>query len=81
MPVTAFGHYPGDTKDMIKIVGGAPLLIKLLEERSSESVLAETNKAASAVIRAFRGLNANFIVQKYIQESHNDEHSLYRARE
>lgn len=71
MPVTAFGHYPGDTKDMIKIVGGAPLLIKLLEESSAESVLAETQKAASAVIRAFRGLNANFIVQKYIQDPHN----------
>jgi len=71
MPATAFAHYPGDTKDMIKTVGGVPLVIKLLTGPQGKSgiVLAETNKAAKAVIQAFRGLNANFIAQEYIRES------------
>lgn len=69
MPATAFAHYPGDTRDMIKIVGGAPLVIKLLGEQEGHGVvLAETNKAAKAVIQAFRGLNANFIAQEFVQE-------------
>jgi ribosomal protein S6--L-glutamate ligase len=69
MPVTTFAHYPGDTKDMIKLLGGAPLVIKLLSGAEGKSVvLAETNKAAEAVIHAFRGLNANFIAQEYINE-------------
>lgn len=70
MPTTAFAHYPGDTKDMIKIVGGAPLVIKLLDGPQGKGVvLAETNKAAEAVIQAFRGLKANFIAQEYIKEN------------
>ncbi len=69
MPTTAFAHYPGDTKDMIKIVGGAPLVVKLLEgQQGKGAVLAQTNKAADAVIQAFRGLKANFIAQEYIHE-------------
>ncbi|HRE31006.1 MAG TPA: 30S ribosomal protein S6--L-glutamate ligase, partial [Candidatus Berkiella sp.] len=70
MPTTAFAHYPGDTKDMIKILGGAPLVIKLLEGQQGNKgvVLAQTNKSAAAVIQAFRGLKANFIAQQYIQE-------------
>lgn len=70
MPNTAFAHYPGDIKDMIAIVGGAPLVIKLLEGGGrKEVVLAETNKAAKAVMQAFRGLNADFIAQEYIHEA------------
>lgn len=70
MPTTAFAHYPGDTKDMIKIVGGTPLVIKLLDGPQGQGVvLAETHKAAEAVMHAFRGLKANFIAQEYIKES------------
>lgn len=70
MPTTAFGNSPGDTKDMIEIVGGAPLIIKLLQGSQGESVvLAETKKAAQAVIQTFRTLRANFIVQEFIKES------------
>lgn len=69
MPTTAFAHSPGDIKDMIRIVGGAPLIIKLLEGKGSkEVVLAETNKAATAVMQAFRGLEANFIAQEYLMQ-------------
>lgn len=70
MPITAFGRSPGDTKDIINIVKGAPLIVKLLQGSQGESVvLAETNKAAQAVIQAFRGLGAEFIVQEYVKES------------
>lgn len=70
MPRTAFGHSPGSTKDLISIVNGAPLIVKLLQGSQGESVvLAETNKAAQAVIQAFRGLGANFIVQEFEKES------------
>ena len=74
MPTTTFAHYPGDTKDMIKIVGGAPLVIKLLDGPEGKGiVLAETNKAAEAVIQAFRGLKANFIAQEYIAEKNSKD--------
>ncbi len=70
MPVTVFGHVPGDMIELISLVGGAPLVIKLLEGTQGRGVvLAETSKAAQAVIQAFRGLKANFIVQEYIKES------------
>lgn len=69
MPATTFAHYPGDTKHMIKSLGGAPLVIKLLEGQEGRGVVvAETNKAAEAVIQAFRGLKANFIAQEYIHD-------------
>lgn len=70
MPATTFAHYPGDTKHMIKSLGGAPLVIKLLEGQEGKGVvIAETNKAAEAVIQAFRGLKANFIAQEYIHDA------------
>lgn len=70
MPTTAFGRSMDDTKDIIKIVNGAPLILKLLKGTQGESViLAETNKAAKAVIQAFRSLKVDFIVQEYIKES------------
>lgn len=70
MPTTAFGRSPGSTKDLISIVNGAPLVIKLLQGSQGDSVvLAETNKAAQAVIEVFRGLGASFIVQEFEKES------------
>ena len=70
MPVTGFAHSPSNTDDMIKIVGGAPLVIKLLEGTQGKGViLAETKKAAESVIDAFRGLDAFFLVQQYIKEA------------
>jgi len=68
--VTGFANKPGDTKDLIKMVGGAPLVIKLLEGTQGIGVvLAETNKAAESVIEAFMGLKANILVQEFIQEA------------
>lgn len=70
LPVTGFSHSPGDIKDLIKMVGGAPLVIKLLEGTQGIGVvLAETTKAAESVIEAFLGLKVNIMVQEYIKES------------
>lgn len=70
MPVTGFAHSPDDTSDLMGCVGGAPMVIKLLEGTQGVGVvLAETDKAAGSVIEAFRGLNAHFLVQEFIKEA------------
>ncbi|MGD8379000.1 MAG: 30S ribosomal protein S6--L-glutamate ligase [Gammaproteobacteria bacterium] len=70
LPVTGFAHSPDDTEDLLKLVGGAPTVIKLLEGTQGVGVvLAETRQAAESVIDAFRGLDAHFLVQEYIREA------------
>lgn len=70
LPVTGFAHDPRATGALIDQVGGAPLVIKLLEGTQGVGVvLAETRKAAESVIEAFRGLNANILAQEYIKEA------------
>lgn len=70
MPVTAFAHSPDDTENLMALVGGAPLVVKLLEGTQGVGVvLAETPKAAESVIEAFRGLKANILVQEFIKEA------------
>ena len=70
LPITGFAHAPDDVPDMIGMVGGAPLVIKLLEGTQGIGVvLAETPKAAESVIEAFMGLNANILVQEFIEEA------------
>ncbi|MDH5393648.1 MAG: 30S ribosomal protein S6--L-glutamate ligase [Gammaproteobacteria bacterium] len=70
LPSTGFAHHPDDIDDLIKMVGGAPLVIKLLEGTQGIGVvLAETKKAAESVIEAFMGLKANIMVQEYIKEA------------
>ena len=70
LPVTGFAHSPDDTDDLLNFVGGAPVVIKLLEGTQGVGVvLGETRKAAESVIEAFRGLNANFMVQEFIKEA------------
>ncbi|MEO1015972.1 MAG: 30S ribosomal protein S6--L-glutamate ligase [Pseudomonadota bacterium] len=70
MPVTAFANSPKDTKDLIKIAGKAPVVVKLLESTQGRGVvLAETSKAAESLVDAFRGLDANFLVQEFIAEA------------
>ena len=70
MPVTGFAHNPDDIDDLLKQVGGAPLVIKLLEGTQGIGVvLAETKKAAESVIQAFMGLKANIMVQEFIKEA------------
>lgn len=70
MPVSSFANFTNDVKGLTKLVGGAPLVIKLLEGTQGIGVvLAETNKAAESVIEAFYGLKANILVQEYIKEA------------
>tara|TARA_R110002167_G_scaffold237259_7_gene442408 strand:- start:5178 stop:6134 length:957 start_codon:yes stop_codon:yes gene_type:complete len=70
LPRTGFAHHPDNVPDLIKNVGGAPVVIKLLEGTQGIGVvLAETEKTAEAVIEAFMGLNANILVQEFIKEA------------
>lgn len=70
LPVTGFAHATEDIDGLIDSVGGAPLVIKLLEGTQGIGVvLAETYQAAKSVIEAFRGLDANILVQEYIKEA------------
>lgn len=70
LPRTGFANSPDDTDDLLATVGGAPVVIKLLEGTQGVGVvLAETRKAAESVIEAFRGLGANFIVQEFVKEA------------
>ena len=70
LPVTGFAHSPDDIPDLISMVGGAPLVIKLLEGTQGIGVvLCETEQAAESVLEAFMGLKANIMVQEYIKEA------------
>jgi len=70
LPVTGFANSTKDTEGLIRMVGGAPLVIKLLEGTQGIGViLAENPQAATAVIEAFRDLNANILVQKFVKEA------------
>lgn len=70
IPITGFANRPDDIKDLMKMVGGAPLVIKLLEGTQGIGVvLAETEKAAESVMQAFMGLKTNILVQEYIKEA------------
>jgi ribosomal protein S6--L-glutamate ligase len=70
LPVTGFARNPDDIDDLIKEVGGTPLVIKLLEGTQGIGVvLAETKKAAESVLQAFMGLNVNIMIQEFIQEA------------
>lgn len=70
LPKTGYANDPDDIQDLITMIGGAPLVIKLLEGTQGIGVvLAETKKAAESVIEAFMGLNANIMVQEYIKEA------------
>lgn len=70
LPVTGFANEPDDTDDLIRIAGGAPLIVKLVTGTHGEGVvLAESNETAASVIDAFRNLNAHFLVQEFVRES------------
>jgi len=70
IPITGFADSPLDTKDLIKMVGGAPLVIKLLEGTQGKGVvLADTMSAAESVINALKSLKANILVQEFIKEA------------
>lgn len=70
LPRTGFANRPDNTKDLIKNVGGAPVVIKLLEGTQGIGVvLAETNNAAESIVEAFMGIKTNILIQEYIKEA------------
>lgn len=70
MPSTGFAQSPDDTEDLIGMVGGAPVVIKLLEGTQGKGViLAESHQSAVSIINAFKEMSANILVQEFIQES------------
>src|SRR5690606_32876686 len=70
LPRTGFANKAVNIKDLIKNVGGAPVVIKLLEGTQGIGVvLADTNKVAESIIEAFMGLQANILVQEFIKEA------------
>lgn len=70
LPTTSFAHSIQDVNGLLEVVGGTPVVVKLLEGTQGLGVvLAETKKAAESVIGAFRQLDANILVQQYIKEA------------
>lgn len=70
IPKTVFASQTSDAAELLELVGGAPVVVKLLESTQGKGVvLAETKKAAKSVIEAFNSINANFILQEFIEEA------------
>lgn len=78
IPTSGFANSPVDTTDLIEMVGGAPLIVKLLEGTQGRGVvLAETRKAAESVINAFKSLKANLLVQEFVKEAQGKDLRLF----
>lgn len=74
MPITGFARNADNTDDLIRMVGGTPVVIKLLEGTQGIGVvLAETKKAAQSVLEAFYGLKTNILIQEFIKESRGSD--------
>ncbi|AHE67953.1 30S ribosomal protein S6--L-glutamate ligase [Legionella oakridgensis] len=74
MPLTSFAQSPGDTEDLIRMVGGTPLVIKLLEGTQGKGViLADTQQSAISIINAFKEMHVNILLQEFISESHGTD--------
>jgi ribosomal protein S6--L-glutamate ligase len=70
LPVTTFAYDPKQTDEVLRLAGGAPVVIKLLEGTQGIGVvLADTNRSAKSVIEAFRSANVNIMVQEFIKEA------------
>jgi ribosomal protein S6--L-glutamate ligase len=74
LPITGFAHSTHDTDGLINMVGGAPLVIKLIEGTQGIGVvLAETHTSAKSMIEAFRGVSAHILVQEFVQEAKGED--------
>ncbi len=74
LPVTVFSHATSQAEDILHMIGGAPVIIKLLEGTQGIGVvLGETPGAAKSMIQAFGGLKANVLVQEFIKEAGNQD--------
>ena len=74
LPVTIFAHSTSQADDILEMLGGAPVVIKLLEGTQGIGVvLGETDGSAKSMIQAFGGLKANILVQEFIKEAGNED--------
>ncbi|MFZ5617142.1 MAG: 30S ribosomal protein S6--L-glutamate ligase [Pseudomonadota bacterium] len=74
LPVTVFAHKTSNAEEVIKLVGGPPVIIKLLEGTQGIGViLGETERAAESIIQAFGGVNTNILVQEFIKEAQGED--------
>lgn len=74
LPVTVFAHSTSQADDILQILGGAPVVIKLLEGTQGIGVvLGETSSAAKSMIQAFGGLKAHILVQEFIKEANSQD--------
>ena len=74
LPVTVFAHRTSNAEEIVKLAGGAPVVIKLLEGTQGIGVvLGETPKAAASIIEAFGGVNTNILVQEFVEEAHGED--------
>jgi ribosomal protein S6--L-glutamate ligase len=70
LPVTGFADSPQETEKLVNLVGGAPLVVKLLEGTEGRgTIFAETHQAAVSVINAFKQLKTHILVQEYVKAS------------
>ena len=74
LPVTVFAHKTSNAEHILDIIGGAPVIIKLLEGTQGIGVvLGETPKAAESIIQAFGGVNTNILVQEFVKEANAED--------
>ncbi len=74
LPVTVFAHKTSNAEEIVKLAGGAPVVIKLLEGTQGIGVvLGETQKTAESIIQAFGGVNTNILVQEYVAEARGED--------
>ncbi len=78
IPTSGFANSPLDTGDLIDMVDGAPLIVKLLQGSQGQGVvMAETRKAAESVINAFKSVRANLLVQEFVKEANGMDLRLF----
>ena len=74
LPPTVFAHRTGEPGDILEMLGGAPVIIKLLEGTQGVGVvMGETKTGAESIIQAFGGLHANILVQQFVAEANNED--------
>lgn len=74
LPTTVFAHRTSDPAELLRIAGGAPVVIKLLEGTQGIGViLGETTKSAESIIQAFGGVDTNILVQQFVKEANGED--------
>ncbi len=74
LPITVFAHRTGNADELLDIIGGAPVVIKLLEGTQGIGVvLGETHNAASSIIQAFGGVKTNILIQEFVKEANGED--------